>query len=58
MASAIAKLQAAQPQTDQKVAPPTARPAATRVPMPAPPPTSRTNSQTLPSTQGVLDPVH
>jgi hypothetical protein len=47
MASAIAKLQAAQLQTEQKLAATTARPAAARVPKPIPPTVPRINSQNL-----------
>ena len=58
MASAIAKLQAAQQQIDQKFSAPTARPAAPRAPKPAPSLVPRTSSQSIPPSQGVLDPVH
>jgi hypothetical protein len=58
MASAITRLQAGQPQTDQKLAPPTTRPTAARVPKPASPAIPRISSQNQPPLQGVLDPVH
>lgn len=58
MASAIAGLQAAHLQIDQKVVPPTPRPTAARVPKPASPAVPRISSQNQPPLQGVLDPVH
>jgi hypothetical protein len=58
MASAIAKLQAAQLQTDQKLAAPAPRPNAARVAKPAAPAVPRISSQNQPPFQGVLDPVH